>query len=81
MKIQAGLEGSRDWRRTGLAAQELGVHEATLKRYADRDQILIESIHWIYGLYPNSPRLWDVKLCREVLAYRGKLNRQAEKTG
>jgi len=72
-------EPSAEWLRTGLASRELGVHETTLKRYADRDQILIEDIHWTYGVHANSPRLWDVPKCREALVYRGRLNRQPGK--
>jgi hypothetical protein len=69
-------EPAPEWLRTGFASHELGVHEVTLKRYADRDHILIEGVHWIYGVHPNSPRLWDVPKCREALAYRGRLNRR-----
>ena len=74
----AGLqqaERETDWRRTGLAARALGVHETTLKRFADRDHILIESVHWVHGPYTNSPRRWNVPLCREALAQRGRLTR------
>jgi hypothetical protein len=72
-------EPERQWRRTGVAARELGVHEATLKRYADRDHILIEFEHWIYGAHSNSPRLWDVPKCLDALAYRGRTNRHPVK--
>lgn len=72
-------EPASEWLRTGSASHDLGVHEVTLKRYADRDHILIEGIHWIYGVHANSPRLWDVPKCREALAYRGRLNRQSAK--
>ncbi len=71
------LELESEWLRTGLAAKALGVHEATLKRFADRDHILIESIHWVYGPHANSPRLWNVPPCRAALAYRGRLNRES----
>jgi len=76
---QLVAEPAGEWLRTGLAARELGVHETTLKNYADRDQFLIEGVHWIYGVHANSPRLWDLPKCRDALAYRGRLNRQSVK--
>ncbi len=46
--------------------------QPTLKRYADRDNILHEGVHWRHGAYSNSPRLWNIPLCRQALTYRGR---------
>jgi hypothetical protein len=63
------------WLSTPAAALSLGLSPATLKRYADRDQILIEGNHWRSGLYRNSPRVWDVETCRKVLTHHGMVRR------
>lgn len=48
----------------------LGISIDTLKRYADRDQFLIENIHWHFGAHKNSPRVWDVNACLNAIRKR-----------
>jgi hypothetical protein len=69
------------WLSTPAAALSLGLSPSTLKRYADRDQILIEGSHWRSGLYRNSPRVWDVESCRMVLTHHGMIRRSEAAQG
>lgn len=63
------------WLPTGPAALLLGVSAPTLKRYADRDEFLVEGKHWRRGPHPNSPRVWDVQGCRAAITWRGRHGR------
>lgn len=65
------------WLPTGAAALSLGISSDTLKRYADRDETLIEGKHFRHGLHTNSPRLWNVEACLERLTHQGKARRAA----
>lgn len=64
------------WLPTGLAARTLGVSADSLKRYADRDGFLVEGKHWRRGVHHNSPRLWNLELCVDALAYRGRIRQE-----
>jgi len=65
------------WLPTGQAAAKLGVSAATLKRYAIRDQFLIEGQHWRPGAHHNSPYLWEVNGCHQALLHWGRKQRTA----
>lgn len=66
------------WLPTGLATRALGVSSDSLKRYADRDQFLIEGHHWRRGPHCNSPRIWNVTSCAEAMAYRGRISQEVQ---
>lgn len=59
------------WLPTSQAARLLGVSDYTLKRYARRDQILLEGQHYRRGPYANSTFIWHVESCFEVLRKGG----------
>ena len=67
------------WLPTGQAARTLGCSIDTLKRYATRDEFLIEGKHWRRGAYPNSPRVWNIPACRESIRWQGRLGQRAPK--
>jgi hypothetical protein len=67
------MEHEAQWLPTGRAASVLGVSIDTLKRYADRDEFLIEGKHWRYGAFSNSPRLWNVEQCLGAISKRRNL--------
>lgn len=69
------MDNTFEWAPTGLAVRLLGCSEKSLKRYADRDEFLIEGIHFRFGAHKNSPRVWNVQACREAMLYRGRLRR------
>ena len=60
------------WLPTGQAARHLGVSNDTLKRYASRDEFLIEGKHWRRGAHPNSPWTWNVHGCRQAMSCRSR---------
>ena len=64
------------WLPTGQAARELGISPDSLKRYADRDEVLLLGEHWRHGVHRNSPRVWNLPLCLQALNRRGRLKRQ-----
>jgi len=64
------------WLPTGQAARELGISPDSLKRYADRDEVLVLGEHWRHGVHSNSPRVWNLPLCLQALNHRGRLQRQ-----
>lgn len=64
------------WLPTGQAARELGISPDSLKRYADRDEVLVLGEHWRHGVHSNSPRVWNLPLCRQALNHRGRLQRR-----
>ena len=49
------------------AAQLLGISHCTLKRYAKRDGLLQEGIHFRRGPHNNTALLWNVQLCFETV--------------
>ncbi len=59
------------WLPTGAAALALGVSADSLKRYANRHEILIEGKHFRRGAFPNSPIVWHVPACLQALTHRG----------
>ena len=61
------------WLATGPAARALGCSINTLKRYARRDEFLIDGTHWRRGAYPNSPWVWNVPACQEAIRRQGRL--------
>ena len=63
------------WLPTGQAARELGISPDSLKRYADRDEVLLLGEHWRHGVHSNSPRVWNLPLCLQALNRRGRLQR------
>ena len=71
-----GLDNLAMWLRTGRAARALGISEDTLKRYAFRDEFLIEGVHWRRGPHPTSPITWNMSACEEALRWRGRLGGQ-----
>ncbi|QNI71975.1 hypothetical protein [Cyanobium sp. NS01] len=60
------------WLPTGQAARQLAVSNDTLKRYASRDEFLIEGKHWQRGAHPNSPWTWNVHACRKAMSWRNR---------
>ena len=56
------------WSTTTTAAKQLGISPQTLKRYADRDEILLPGTHFAWGTHHNSPRMWNVPAIVEVLS-------------
>lgn len=64
------------WLPTGQAARELGISPDSLKRYADRDEVLLLGEHWRQGVHSNSPRVWNLPLCLQALNRRGRLQRR-----
>ena len=61
------------WMPTGPAARALNCSIDTLKRYAKRDEFLIEGKHWRRGAYPNSPWVWNIPACWEAIRWQGRL--------
>ena len=61
------------WLPTGLAARALGCSVDTLKRYAKRDEFLVDGKHWRQGPHPNSPWVWNVPACKEAIRWQGRL--------
>jgi len=61
------------WLPTGFAARALGCSSDTLKRYADRDEFLIDGLHWRRGPHRNSPRVWNLEACKQEIQRRGRL--------
>ena len=64
------------WLPTGLAARALGCSIDTLKRYAKRDEFLVDGKHWRRGAHPNSPWVWNVPACQEAINWQGRLGRR-----
>lgn len=64
------------WLPTGQAARELGISPDSLKRYADRDEVLVLGEHWRHGVHSNSPRVWNLPLCLQALNRRGRRQRR-----
>ena len=60
------------WLSTGRAARALGCSIDTLKRYAKRDEFLIEGQHFRRGPHPNSPMVWNIHACEEAIRWRGR---------
>ena len=60
------------WLPTGLAARALGCSVDTLKRYAKRDEFLVDGKHWRRGPHPNSPWVWNVPACQEAIRWQGR---------
>ena len=56
-----------EWLPTAQAAQLLGISHCTLKRYAKRDGLLQEGIHFRRGPHTNTALLWNVQLCFETV--------------
>lgn len=71
-----GLDNWDMWLPTGKAARALGISADTLKRYALRDEILIEGTHWRRGPHRNSPITWNISACEEVLQWKGRMGGQ-----
>lgn len=67
-----------EWLPTGQAALHLGVSSCSLKRYADRDESLIDGQHWRRGPHANSPRVWNIPACEEALHWRGRGGRRRQ---
>lgn len=61
------------WLPTGAAALALGCSADTLKRYAKRDEFLVEGTHWRRGPYHQSPKIWNFPACQQAIQYRGRL--------
>lgn len=61
------------WLPTGPAARALGCSADTLKRYADRDEFLVEGQHWRHGPYRQSPRVWNIQACHQAISWQGRL--------
>ena len=68
LSVQSNL-----WLPTGLAARSLGCSVDTLKRYAKRDEFLVDGKHWRRGAHPNSPWVWNVPACQEAIRWQGRL--------
>ncbi|WP_231596722.1 hypothetical protein [Synechococcus sp. CBW1004] len=49
----------------------------TLKRYAMRDEFLIDGKHWRRGPYRNSPMVWNIPACEEAIRWRVRKRRRA----
>jgi len=64
------------WLPTGLAARTLGCSVDTLKRYAKRDEFLVDGKHWRRGAHPNSPWVWNVPACQEAIRWQGRLGKR-----
>jgi len=64
------LRSQQLWLPTGQAARHLGVSTETLKRYAKRDEFLIEGTHYRCGPHANSPYVWNVPACHQELLRR-----------
>ena len=71
-----GLSNGDMWLRTGRAAHALGISEDTRKRYAFRDEFLIEGVHWRRGPHPNSPITWNISACEKALQWQGRMGGQ-----
>lgn len=56
-----------EWLPTAQAARVLCVSDCTLKRYARRNQLLQEGLHYRRGPYTNSSLIWHVERCFETL--------------
>ena len=61
---------------TGPAARVLNCSIDTLKRYATRDEFLIEGKHWRRGAYPNSPWVWNIPACQAAIHWQGRLGQR-----
>ncbi len=61
------------WLPTGKAAQALGCSPDSLKRYADRDEFLINGQHWRRGPHKNTPRVWNIEACKKEIQRQGRL--------
>ncbi len=66
------------WLPTGQAARLLGCSSDTLKRYADRDEFLIDGQHWRRGPHLNSPRVWNIRACQQALHWQGRMGRRRQ---
>jgi len=64
------------WLPTGLAARALGCSIDTLKRYAKRDEFLVDGKHWRRGAHLNSPWVWNVTACQEAIRWQGRLGQR-----
>jgi len=64
------------WLSTGRAARALGCSIDTLKRYAKRDEFLVEGQHFRRGPHPNSPMVWNVTACQETIRWQGRLGQR-----
>lgn len=63
---------SDQWLPTGQAARAVGCSTHTLKRYAYRDEFLVEGTHWRRGPYVNSPLVWNIPKCLEAISRQGR---------
>lgn len=68
----SALQASQQWLPTGQATRVLGVSADTLKRYAMRDEFLIDGKHWRRGPHRNSPMVWNIPACQEAIRWRGR---------
>ena len=64
------------WLPTGLAARALGCSIDTLKRYAKRDEFLIDGKHWRLGAHSNCPGVWNVPACQAAIRWQGRLGQR-----
>ncbi|QPN61966.1 hypothetical protein H8F25_09150 [Synechococcus sp. CBW1004] len=75
--VTSALQASQQWLPTGQATLVLGVSADTLKRYAMRDEFLIDGKHWRRGPYRNSPMVWNIPACEEAIRWRVRKRRRA----
>lgn len=67
------------WLPTGQAARVLGCSADTLKRYAKRDEFLVEGQHWRRGPHRQSHWVWNIPACQQAIRWQGRLGHR-EKT-
>ena len=61
----------QEWLTTPEAAEALGVSHHTLRRWANRDQILKAGEHFMYGPHRNSSKRWRVAAIKQLMLARG----------
>ena len=69
------------WLTTPQAAKALGVHADTLKRWADREQILKVGDHYMFGPHKNSPRRWEITAIKQTVLKRRALGYSLTRAG
>ncbi|MEI6359508.1 MAG: hypothetical protein WCO50_04175 [Synechococcus sp. ELA619] len=78
IRHQSSITPAPRWLSTGRAAAALGRSADTLKRYAKRDEFLIEGQHWRRGPHRNSPMVWNVEACKEAILRRRQVGKRKQ---
>ena len=79
IRHQISVTSVPQWLSTGRAAAVLGCSADTLKRYAKRDEFLIEGQHWRRGPHRNSPMVWNITGCQEAIRWRRQVGKRKQR--